>query len=137
MKSVDGGGSRWLALAFYGGLCPAVDVKQLDKECFIKCKIWCCSRKYKQNAAEESKRKKRLKVDSWELVDDNKDNDDDVMDIKDIEFRMTNDASRIQALISGASASSGRDLIMLKVIWTLFLAALDFKLHSKVSDGFQ
>ncbi|KOB74083.1 ATP-dependent RNA helicase [Operophtera brumata] len=36
------------------------------------------------------------------------------MDIKDIEFRMTNDASRIQALISGASASSGRDLIMLK-----------------------
>lgn len=71
-------------------------------------------RQYKQKAAEESKRKKRLKVDSWELVND-KNEEDDVMDIRDIEFRMTNDAGRIRALVSGASASSGRDLIMLKV----------------------
>jgi ATP-dependent RNA helicase DHX34 len=47
-------------------------------------------------------------------VDENA--EDDAMDIRDIEFRMTNDAARIQALISGSSASSGRDLVMLKVI---------------------
>ncbi|XP_059056112.1 probable ATP-dependent RNA helicase DHX34 [Achroia grisella] len=72
-------------------------------------------RQYKQKAAEESKRKKRLKVDSWEIVDD-KDHENDAIDIRDIEFRMTNDAARIRALISGSSASSGRDLIMLKVV---------------------
>ncbi|XP_013170006.1 PREDICTED: probable ATP-dependent RNA helicase DHX34 [Papilio xuthus] len=72
-------------------------------------------RQYKQKAAEESKRKKRLKVDSWEIVDD-KAEDDNVLDIRDIEFRMTNDAQRIRALISGSSASSGRDLIMLKIV---------------------
>ncbi|KAM3961684.1 LOW QUALITY PROTEIN: putative ATP-dependent RNA helicase DHX34 [Aphomia sociella] len=72
-------------------------------------------RQYKHKAAEESKRKKRLKMDSWEIVDE-KDNDKDAMDIRDIEFRMTNDAGRIRALISGSSASSGRDLIMLKVV---------------------
>ncbi|VVC91590.1 unnamed protein product [Leptidea sinapis] len=71
-------------------------------------------RKCKQKADEESKRRKRLKVDSWEIVDDKA--DDDVMDIRDIEFRLTNDASRIQALISGSSASSGRDLVMLKTV---------------------
>lgn len=71
-------------------------------------------RQYKQKAAEESKRKKRLKVDSWEIVDEKAD-EEDVLDIRDIEFHMTNDAQRIHALISGASASSGRDLVMLKV----------------------
>ncbi|XP_068622478.1 probable ATP-dependent RNA helicase DHX34 [Battus philenor] len=72
-------------------------------------------RQYKQKAAEESKRRKRLKVDSWEIVED-KPEDDKVLDIRDIEFRMTNDAQRIRALISGSSASSGRDLIMLKMV---------------------
>ncbi|XP_063627218.1 probable ATP-dependent RNA helicase DHX34 isoform X1 [Cydia splendana] len=72
-------------------------------------------RQYKQKAAEEQKRKKRLKVDSWEIVDENAD-EDNSLDIRDIEFRMTNDAQRIHSLISGASASSGRDLITLKVV---------------------
>ncbi|XP_049871355.1 probable ATP-dependent RNA helicase DHX34 [Pectinophora gossypiella] len=72
-------------------------------------------RQYKQKAAEDSKRKKRLKVDSYEIVDE-KDEEDGALDIRDIEFRMTNDAKRIQALISGASTSSGRDLIMLKIV---------------------
>ncbi|CAK1581156.1 unnamed protein product [Parnassius mnemosyne] len=72
-------------------------------------------RQYKQKAVEESKRRKRLKVDSWEIVDDKLD-EDNVLDIRDIEFRMTNDAQRIRALISGASASSGRDLITLKIV---------------------
>ncbi|XP_013140316.1 PREDICTED: probable ATP-dependent RNA helicase DHX34 [Papilio polytes] len=66
-------------------------------------------------SAEESKRKKRLKVDSWEIVDD-KTEDDNILDIRDIEFHMTNDAQRIRALISGSSASCGRDLIMLKIV---------------------
>lgn len=73
------------------------------------------SRQYKQNAAKDAKNKKRLKVDSWEIVDEKSNDDDEVLDIRDIEFRMTNDAQRIQALIAGSSASSGRDLIMLKV----------------------
>ncbi|XP_052742483.1 probable ATP-dependent RNA helicase DHX34 isoform X2 [Bicyclus anynana] len=72
-------------------------------------------RQYKQKAADDSKRRKRLKVDSWEIVDE-KDNDDEVMDIRDIEFRMTNDANRIRSLINGSSANSGRDLIMLKSV---------------------
>ncbi|KAJ2949643.1 hypothetical protein O0L34_g15568 [Tuta absoluta] len=72
-------------------------------------------RKYKQKVAEDSKRKKRLKVDSWEIVDERED-EDDPLDIRDIEFRMSNDAKRIQGLISGASTSSGRDLVMLKIV---------------------
>ncbi|KAL0870455.1 hypothetical protein ABMA27_005452 [Loxostege sticticalis] len=71
-------------------------------------------RQYKQKAAEESKRKKRLKVDSWEIVDDKAESD--VLDIKDIEFRMTHDAARIRALLSGANASGGRDLSVLKIV---------------------
>lgn len=73
-------------------------------------------RQYKQKSAEDSKRKKRLKIDSWEIVDENENEDDNVFDIRDIEFRMSNDAQRIQALISGSSASSGRDLVMLKIV---------------------
>ncbi|XP_046966697.1 probable ATP-dependent RNA helicase DHX34 [Vanessa cardui] len=71
-------------------------------------------RQYKQKAAEESKRRKRLKVDSWEIVDDK--DEDGAVDIRDIEFRLTNDAGRMRALINGASTNSGRDLIMLKLI---------------------
>ncbi|XP_063829961.1 probable ATP-dependent RNA helicase DHX34 [Ostrinia nubilalis] len=72
-------------------------------------------RQYKQKAAEETKRKKRLKVDSWEIVDD-KDDTNDTLDIRDIEFKMTHDAGRIRSLLSGASASGGRDLIVLKIV---------------------
>ncbi|XP_050349879.1 probable ATP-dependent RNA helicase DHX34 [Nymphalis io] len=71
-------------------------------------------RQYKLKAAEESKRRKRLKVDSWEIIDDK--DEDNAVDIRDIEFRMTNDAGRIRALINGSSTNSGRDLIMLKLI---------------------
>ncbi|CAF4825543.1 unnamed protein product [Pieris macdunnoughi] len=70
-------------------------------------------RQYKQKAAEDSKKRKRLKVDSWEIVDDK---DDNSMDIRDIEFRLSNDANRIQSLINGSSTSSGRDLAMLKIV---------------------
>ncbi|XP_061379592.1 probable ATP-dependent RNA helicase DHX34 [Danaus plexippus] len=69
-------------------------------------------RQYKQKAAEDAKRRKRLKVDTWEIGDE----DDDVIDVRDIEFRMTNDAARIRALISGASTSGGQDLVMLKIV---------------------
>ncbi|XP_053611726.1 probable ATP-dependent RNA helicase DHX34 isoform X2 [Plodia interpunctella] len=71
-------------------------------------------RQYKQKAAEESKRKKRLKVDTWEIAEET--NEDSTIDIRDIEFRMSNDAGRIRELISGSSASSGRDLVMLKMV---------------------
>ncbi|XP_063894921.1 probable ATP-dependent RNA helicase DHX34 isoform X2 [Helicoverpa armigera] len=73
-------------------------------------------RQYKQKAANDMKRKKRLKFDSWEIVDENTNDDDDVIDIRDVEFRLTNDAQRIQSLIAGSSTSSGRDLVMLKIV---------------------
>ncbi|CAB3244042.1 unnamed protein product [Arctia plantaginis] len=73
-------------------------------------------RQYKQKAAEESKRKKRLKVDSWEIVNESANEDDDIPDLRDIEFRLSNDSSRIHSLITGSSTSSGRDLVMLKVV---------------------
>lgn len=95
-----------------------------------------CSRQYKQKTAEESKRKKRLKVDSWEIVDENAQEDNSI-DIRDVEFRMTNDASRIRALISGASSSSGRDLVTLKLVLCRALypqiAVADEFNHCKVS----
>ncbi|XP_050561836.1 probable ATP-dependent RNA helicase DHX34 isoform X2 [Spodoptera frugiperda] len=72
-------------------------------------------RQFKQKAANDLKRKKRLKMSSWEIVDENA-NDDEDIDIRDVEFRLTNDAQRIQSLIAGSSASSGRDLVMLKLV---------------------
>ncbi|KAF9407084.1 hypothetical protein HW555_012772 [Spodoptera exigua] len=72
-------------------------------------------RQFKQKAANDLKRKKRLKMSSWEIIDDNGNEDEDI-DIRDVEFRLTNDAQRIQSLIAGSSASSGRDLVMLKLV---------------------
>lgn len=74
-------------------------------------------RQYKQKSAEDSKKKKRLKFDSWEIIDEKTtEEEDSAIDIRDIEFRMTNDAGRIQALISSSNPSSGRDLITLKLV---------------------
>ncbi|GBP85155.1 Probable ATP-dependent RNA helicase DHX34 [Eumeta japonica] len=54
---------------------------------------------------------------SWEIVDERTmEEEDAAIDIRDIEFRMTNDASRIQALIAGTTTSSGRDLVILKLV---------------------
>ncbi|XP_060804525.1 probable ATP-dependent RNA helicase DHX34 [Amyelois transitella] len=72
-------------------------------------------RQYKLKAAEDSKRKKRLKVDSWEIAEEGGDGGD-ALDIRDIEFRLCHDAGRVRALIAGASAAAGRDLITLKVV---------------------
>ncbi|KAJ8718392.1 hypothetical protein PYW08_002629 [Mythimna loreyi] len=96
-------------------------------------------RQFKQKAANDLKRKKRLKVDSWEIVDENTNDDDDIIDIRDVEFRMTNDAARIQSLIAGSSASSGRDLIMLKVVLCRALypqvaVADNFNHHKSISE---
>ncbi|KAJ8714474.1 hypothetical protein PYW07_002699 [Mythimna separata] len=96
-------------------------------------------RQFKQKAANDLKRKKRLKVDSWEIVDENTNADDDVIDIRDVEFRMTNDAARIQSLIAGSSASSGRDLVMLKVVLCRALypqvaVADNFNHHKSISE---
>lgn len=42
--------------------------------------------------------------------------EDDTIDIKDIEFRLSNDSTKLQKLVSGATASSYRDLMTLKLI---------------------
>ncbi|KAG7300247.1 hypothetical protein JYU34_015816 [Plutella xylostella] len=69
-------------------------------------------RKYKHQAAEDLKKKKRLKFNSYEIVDEDKE-DDNTIDIKDIEFRMSNDAGRLAGLLS---AGGGRQMMTLQLL---------------------
>ncbi|PSN45175.1 putative ATP-dependent RNA helicase DHX34 [Blattella germanica] len=61
-------------------------------------------------------RKRRvLKLDVWELETGDMEEAGDI-DIKDVEFRLSNDSSQMQNLLSGATACSYKDLMMLKLI---------------------
>lgn len=67
---------------------------------------------YKQR---EPKRRKQLKVETFDIqLEDNDDNGE--LDIKDIEFRMRNDSSQVQNLLTASTACSYKDLTMLKLI---------------------
>lgn len=70
---------------------------------------------YKLN---NSNTRKILKPDTYTFGggDDDDDADRDKIDIKDVEFRLSNDSSKLQNLVSGATASSFRDLMTLKLI---------------------
>ncbi|XP_043483422.1 probable ATP-dependent RNA helicase DHX34 [Leptopilina heterotoma] len=70
-------------------------------------------RTYKQN---EPRNRKQLKLDSShiEIEDDSKETDE--IDIKDVEFRMKNDLSQVQNLVTATTACSYKDLTMLKLI---------------------
>ncbi|KZC06163.1 putative ATP-dependent RNA helicase DHX34, partial [Dufourea novaeangliae] len=70
-------------------------------------------RTYKQSAP---KKRKRLKLESFNIHLEDDDHDDDEIDIKDIEFRMKNDPSQVQNLLTAATAYSYKDLTMLKII---------------------
>lgn len=64
-----------------------------------------------QNAA--PRKRTLLKVDPFEVCGEE---EQEGVDIKDVEFRMRNDSSQVQNLLTGSSACSYKDLTMLKVI---------------------
>lgn len=69
-------------------------------------------RNYKQN---EPRRRKQLKVETFEIkLEDDDDNGE--LDIKDIEFRIRNDSSQVQNLLTASTACSYKDLTILKLI---------------------
>ncbi|XP_022185424.2 probable ATP-dependent RNA helicase DHX34 [Nilaparvata lugens] len=62
---------------------------------------------------------KILKADRFELAlpdEDECGGNDGPIDIRDIDFRLSNDSRQVQSLVSGSTASSHRDLTLLKVI---------------------
>ncbi|KAL6256792.1 hypothetical protein P5V15_011732 [Pogonomyrmex californicus] len=69
-------------------------------------------RTYKQN---EPKRRKQLKVETFDVQLEGDENNEG-LDIKDIEFRMRNDSSQVQNLLTASTACSYKDLTMLKLI---------------------
>lgn len=70
-------------------------------------------RTYKQN---EPRKRKQLKLESFDIQLEDNDHDDGELDIKDIEFRMKNDSNQVQNLLTAATACSYKDLTMLKLI---------------------
>ncbi|XP_012137254.2 putative ATP-dependent RNA helicase DHX34 isoform X1 [Megachile rotundata] len=70
-------------------------------------------RTYKQS---EPRKRKQLKLESFDIQLEDNDNDDKEIDIKDVEFRMRNDPNQVQNLLIAASACSYKDLTMLKLI---------------------
>jgi len=67
----------------------------------------------KQN---EPKRRKRLKVETFDIQLEGNDEDNGELDIKDIEFRMRNDSNQVQNLLTASTACTYKDLTMLKLI---------------------
>ena len=70
-------------------------------------------RSYKQSS---SHKKTQLKVDSYEVEFEDNHKEDGEIDIKDIEFRMKNNFTQVQNLVTATTACSYKDLIMLKLI---------------------
>ncbi|KAL0125435.1 hypothetical protein PUN28_004512 [Cardiocondyla obscurior] len=70
-------------------------------------------RTYKQS---EPRKRKQLKVETFDIQFENNDEDNEELDIKDIEFRMRNDSSQVQNLLTASTACSYKDLTMLKLI---------------------
>ncbi|XP_058801679.1 probable ATP-dependent RNA helicase DHX34 [Phymastichus coffea] len=69
-------------------------------------------RSYKQN---DLRKPKQLKLDDDNIrIEDEK--EDEEIDIKDIEFRMKNDFSKVSDLVNASTACSYKDLMMLKLI---------------------
>ncbi|EZA50758.1 putative ATP-dependent RNA helicase DHX34 [Ooceraea biroi] len=70
-------------------------------------------RTYKQN---EPRKRKQLKVETFDIQLEDNDEANGEFDIKDIEFRMRNDSSQVQNLLTASTACSYKDLTMLKLI---------------------
>jgi len=69
----------------------------------------------RREAKNTERKKKTLKVGETEEV---LEAEDDKMDLKDIEFRIRNDTSKVRQLLSSSSAVSYKDVMMLKLILT-------------------
>lgn len=63
---------------------------------------------------EAPRKRKLLKSDPWGA--DEEEQDDGKVDIRDVEFRLSHDSSKLQDLVSGATACNYRDLMTLKLI---------------------
>ncbi|XP_018359215.1 PREDICTED: probable ATP-dependent RNA helicase DHX34 isoform X2 [Trachymyrmex cornetzi] len=70
-------------------------------------------RTYKQS---EPKKRKQLKIETFDIRLEDNDEDNGELDIKDIEFRMRNDSSQVQNLLTASTACTYKDLTMLKLI---------------------
>lgn len=70
-------------------------------------------RTYKQSAP---RKRKQLKLESFNIQLEDDDHDDGEIDIKDVEFRMKNDPNQVQNLLTAATACSYKDLTTLKII---------------------
>ena len=70
-------------------------------------------RVHKQN---EPRKRKQLKVDSFDIQMEDVSLETGEIDIKDVEFRMKNDLSQVQNLVTATTACSYKDLTMLKLI---------------------
>lgn len=64
---------------------------------------------------EAPRKRKLLKSDKWGLGEED-DEEDNTVDLRDIEFQLSHDSSKINNLVSGATACSFRDLMTLKLI---------------------
>ena len=90
----------------------------------------------KRNVNKQERKKKTLRVGETEELDDQDDNE---IDLKDVDFRMRNDSSRVRQLLDSSKAVSYKDLTMLKLILTSGLypqlaVADDFNNYKAGSD---
>uniref|UniRef100_A0A1B0GQ33 DEAD-box helicase OB fold domain-containing protein n=1 Tax=Phlebotomus papatasi TaxID=29031 RepID=A0A1B0GQ33_PHLPP len=69
----------------------------------------------REHRMESPKKRKLLKSDSWQIESEDNTGDSQV-DIRDVEFRLSNDNYKMQNLLSSASACSYRDMMTLKLI---------------------
>jgi len=69
----------------------------------------------KKTMNKQERKKKTLRVGETEEFDDQDDNE---VDMKDVDFRMRNDSSRVRQLLESSKAVSYKDLNMLKLILT-------------------
>jgi len=69
----------------------------------------------KKTMNKQERKKKTLRVGETEEYDDQDDNE---VDMKDVDFRMRNDSSRVRQLLESSKAVSYKDLTMLKLILT-------------------
>ncbi|KAK9503325.1 hypothetical protein O3M35_011924 [Rhynocoris fuscipes] len=75
------------------------------------------SLKRKHDKDEEQKRRKILRVDSWTIEPTEDANGNaNPSDIRDIDFRLSNNHTQLQHLITGSTACSFKDLTILKII---------------------
>uniref|UniRef100_A0AAR5QK14 RNA helicase n=1 Tax=Dendroctonus ponderosae TaxID=77166 RepID=A0AAR5QK14_DENPD len=73
--------------------------------------------KYELKIESKSRQRKQLKYEMFNYGEDSE-KADSKTDLRDVEFRITNDFKRLQKLLNEASADSFKDLMLLKIILT-------------------